>query len=288
MKAFLFPGQGSQHVGMGKDIFEKYQTVREFFEMAERMLGYPITKVMFAGPEEELKRTINAQPALFIHSVGLLLSERAGESFEGVAGHSLGELTALVAAGVLTAEDGLRLVKARAQAFEYACERHRGTMAAVIGMPDENVVREVCEQVSRATGRVVVPANYNAPDQIVISGEVEAVEQASRKLQEAGARRIIPLKVSGAFHSPLMAPAQERFAAVVEHVSFRDAAVPVYQNVCGEPVRDARELKRNIVEQITSPVLWYQTIRRMRADGFTEFVEVGAGSVLTNLLKRIP
>ena len=282
MKAFVFPGQGAQFVGMGKDLYENHALAKELFDKANEILGYRITDIMFEGTDEELKQTKVTQPAIFLHSVISALC--LGEEFKPdmAAGHSLGEFSALTAAGALSFEDGLRLVYARAMAMQKACEAQPSTMAAVIGLADD-VIERICDE----TEGVVVPANYNCPGQVVISGEVEAVKAACAKLKEAGAKRALPLAVGGAFHSPLMEPARVELAAAIETTPFNRPVCPVYQNVDAKPYTEAADIKANLLKQLTSPVRWTQTVMNMLQDGMTEFVECGPGTVLTGLINRI-
>ncbi len=282
MKAYVFPGQGAQFVGMGKDFYDNNAEARELFEKANEILGFRITDLMFAGTDEDLRKTAVTQPAIFLHSV--LLAKSLGDEFrpDMVAGHSLGEFSALVAAGALNFEDGLRLVAARANAMQKACEIKESTMAAVLALPDEKV-EEVCAGIDG----VVVCANYNCPGQIVISGEVEAVDKACELLKAAGAKRALRLKVGGAFHSPCMEPARAELAAAIEKTEFHTPVCPVYQNVDALPHTDPVEIKANLMAQLTAPVRWTQTIRNMIADGATEFVELGPGKVLQGLVSKI-
>ncbi len=282
MKAYVFPGQGAQFVGMGKDLYESNEVAKEMFEKANEILGFRITDLMFAGTDEDLRQTKVTQPAVFLHSV--ILAKTLGEDFQPsmVAGHSLGEFSALVAAGALSFEDGLRLVAARARAMQKACELKPSTMAAVIALPDENV-EEICASIPG----VVVCANYNCPGQLVISGEEEAIDAACEKLKEAGAKRAMRLKVGGAFHSPCMEPARAELAEAIAATEFHNPAVPVYQNVDAKPHTDAAEIKANLVAQLTAPVRWTQSVQNMIADGADEFIEVGPGKVLQGLVAKI-
>lgn len=283
-KAYVFPGQGAQFVGMGKDLYESNPKAKEFFDKADKILGYRITDIMFNGTDEDLKQTKVTQPAVFLHSVitALCLDDFHPDM---VAGHSLGEFSALTAAGALTFEDGLRLVYARAMAMQKACEAAPSTMAAIINLPDETI-EQVCAELSK-DGQVVVPANYNSPGQVVISGNVEAIKEACIKLKEAGAKRALPLAVGGAFHSPLMEPARIELAAAIEKAPISTPVCPVYQNVDALPHTDPAEIKDNLLKQLTSPVRWTQSVQHMLADGMTEFVECGPGTVLTKLIERI-
>ena len=282
MKAYIFPGQGAQFTGMGLDLYENSIIAQELFEKANDILGFPITDIMFEGTPEELKETKVTQPAIFLHSV--ILAKVLGDDFkpEMVAGHSLGELSALVANGVLTFEDGLRLVSKRALAMQKACEAQESTMAAVLGLED-SVVEETCAEIDG----VVVAANYNCPGQLVISGELEAINKACEALIEKGARRALVLPVGGAFHSPLMEPAREELAAAIEETTFSEPTCPVYQNVVAKAVISPEEIKENLIAQLTAPVKWTQCIQAMIADGGTEFVEVGPGKVLQGLMRKI-
>ena len=282
MKAYVFPGQGAQFVGMGKELYDNNAEARALFEKANESLGFSITDLMFAGTDEDLRKTAVTQPAIFIHSV--LLAKSLGEEFrpDMVAGHSLGEFSALVAAGALSFEDGLRLVSARAQAMQKACELTESTMAAVLALPDEKV-EEICAGIDG----VVVCANYNCPGQLVISGEVAAIDAACEALKAAGAKRALKLKVGGAFHSPCMEPARAELAAAIEATEFHTPVCPVFQNVDALPHTDPAEIKANLVAQLTAPVRWTQTVRNMIADGATEFVELGPGKVLQGLVAKI-
>ncbi|WP_092111739.1 ACP S-malonyltransferase [Prevotella sp. KH2C16] len=285
MKAFVFPGQGSQFVGMGKDLYETSPLAKELFDKADDILGFKITEIMFAGTDDQLKETKVTQPAVFLHSVISALC--MGEAFKPsmVAGHSLGEFSALVASGALSFEDGLRLVAARANAMQKACEANPGTMAAIIGLSDEKV-EEICKEVS-VGGKVVIPANYNCPGQLVISGDVEAVNAACEKLKEAGAKRALPLKVGGAFHSPLMQPAQEELQEAIEKTSFNTPKCPVYQNVDAKPHTNPAEIKQNLIAQLTSSVRWTASVQHMIADGADDFTECGPGKALQGMIGRI-
>ncbi|MCB0371755.1 MAG: ACP S-malonyltransferase [Muricauda sp.] len=282
MNAYIFPGQGAQFVGMGLDLYENHSVAQELFEKANDILGFSITDIMFEGTAEDLKQTKVTQPAIFLHSV--ILSKVLGDSFKPdmVAGHSLGEFSALVANGTLNFEDGLKLVSQRALAMQKACEIKPSTMAAVLGL-DDAVVEKICEE----TEGIVVPANYNCPGQLVISGEVDAVNVACEKLKEAGARRALLLPVGGAFHSPLMEPAREELAAAIESTVFNTPACPIYQNVTTTAVSDANEIKKNLILQLTAPVKWTQSVQQMVKDGASDFVEVGPGKVLQGLVKKI-
>jgi [acyl-carrier-protein] S-malonyltransferase len=282
MKAYIFPGQGAQFTGMGLDLYEKYPLAQEYFEKANDILGFSITDIMFEGTAEQLKETKVTQPAIFLHSV--ILAKVLGDSFqpEMVAGHSLGELSALVANGVLSFEDGLKLVSKRALAMQKACEIAPSTMAAVLGL-DDRIVEETCAEIKG----VVVAANYNCPGQLVISGEVSAVEKACEVLTEKGARRALLLPVGGAFHSPMMEPAREELAAAIEATEFSKPSCAVYQNVVAKAVTNPDEIKKNLMIQLTAPVRWTQSIQQMIADGGTEFIEVGPGKVLQGLMRKI-
>ncbi|MDD2326972.1 MAG: ACP S-malonyltransferase [bacterium] len=281
-KAYLFPGQGAQFVGMGKDLYESSHIARELFEQANEILGFRITDLMFEGSDEDLRQTKVTQPAIFLHSV--ILAKTLGEEFrpDMTAGHSLGEFSALVAAGALPFEDGLKLVYKRALAMQKACEAEPSTMAAVLALPDEKV-EEICASIDE----VVVPANYNCPGQIVISGSLNGVELACEKMKEAGAKRALLLKVGGAFHSPLMEPARLELREAIEETTFSVPVCPVYQNVSTIGESDPAVIKANLVDQLTSPVKWTQSVQNMIADGATEFVELGPGNVLQGLISKI-
>lgn len=283
MKAFVFPGQGAQFVGMGKDLYETSPLAKEMFEQANQILGFRITDLMFNGTDEDLKQTKVTQPAIFLHSV--ILAKTLGNDFnpDMVAGHSLGELSALVAAQALTFEDGLKLVYKRALAMQKACEQNPSTMAAVLGLPD-NKVEEICASI---TDEVVVPANYNCPGQIVISGSNAGIDKACEQLKEAGAKRALKLSVGGAFHSPLMDPAKAELEAAINETVFSKPICPVYQNVSTTAETDPETIKTNLIAQLTAPVKWTQSVEHMIADGATEFVELGPGAVLQGLVKKI-
>lgn len=286
MKAFVFPGQGAQFVGMGKDLYDNNETAKELFEKANEILGYRITDIMFEGTDEDLKQTKVTQPAVFLHSV--ITAICLGDAFDPkmVAGHSLGEFSALVAAGALSFEDGLKLVYARAMAMQKACEAAPSTMAAIIGLDDE-VVEKICAEVSAQGNGVVVPANYNCPGQLVISGNIEAVNAACEKLTEAGARRALVLPVGGAFHSPLMQPAKDELQAAIEQTEFQTPKCPVYQNVDAKAHTDAAEIKQNLIAQLTASVRWTQEVQNMIAAGATDFMECGPGRALQGMIGKI-
>ncbi len=282
MKAYVFPGQGAQFSGMGKDLYDSSMEAKRHFEMANEILGFEISKIMFEGEAEELKQTKVTQPAIFLHSV--ILAKALGDSFQPAmaAGHSLGEFSALVACGAMTFQDGLKLVAQRANAMQKACEAVPSTMAAVLGMEDADVER-ICGEIEG----VVVPANYNCPGQLVISGSVDAVNEACEKLKEAGAKRALPLPVGGAFHSPLMQPAREELAKAIEETVINSPICPIYQNVVAIGVTDPDDIKRNLIEQLTAPVKWTQIMKQMIADGASQFIEVGPGKVLQGLVKKL-
>ena len=286
MKAFVFPGQGAQFVGMGKDLYDNNELAKELFEKANDILGYRITDIMFSGTDDELKQTKVTQPAVFLHSVISALC--MGDAFQPAmtAGHSLGEFSALVAAGALSFEDGLKLVYARAMAMQKACEAAPSTMAAIIALPFETI-EQICEEVSKEGKGVVVPANYNCPGQLVISGNIEAINEACEKLKAAGAKRALPLKVGGAFHSPLMQPAKDELQAAIEATEIKEPKCPVYQNVDGKPHTDPVEIKQNLIAQLTSSVRWAQSVENMIADGADDFTECGPGKALQGMIVKI-
>lgn len=281
MKAYVFPGQGAQFPGMGKDLYESNVLARELMDKANEVLGFRLTDIMFSGTAEELQQTKVTQPAVFVYSVAQALSQ--GEAFQPdmVAGHSLGEFSALVASGCLSFEDGLRLVYARAMAMQACCDAVPGTMAAIIKL-DDSTIEHICEE----TEGLVVAANYNCPGQVVISGEKEAVMAACEKMKEAGAKRALPLQVGGAFHSPLMEPARKQLAEAIEATTFHSPICPIYQNVDARPHTDTDEIKQNLLLQLTSPVRWTDSVLQMKADGMTEFEECGPGQVLTGLINK--
>jgi len=282
MKAYIFPGQGAQFSGMGLELFEKSPLAQDLFNQANDILGFSITDIMFEGSADDLKETKVTQPAIFLHSV--ILAKTLGDDFKPqmVAGHSLGEFSALVASGAMAFDSGLELVSQRAQAMQKACELKPSTMAAILSLED-HVVEEICEQ----TPGIVVAANYNCPGQLVISGEIEAINQACETAKEKGARMAMVLPVGGAFHSPLMEPAREQLAAAIENTSFSKPICPIYQNVTASAVHDPSEIKKNLIAQLTAPVKWTQTIQQMIADGGTEFIELGPGKVLQGLMRKI-
>ena len=282
MKAYVFPGQGAQFVGMGQDLYNSSNEAKNYFDKANDILGFGITDIMFAGSDEDLKQTKVTQPAVFLHSVISALVMGTDFRPDMVAGHSLGEFSALVASGALSFEDGLRLVSARAFAMQKACEINPSTMAAVLGL-DDNKVEEICSQIDG----VVVAANYNCPGQLVISGKKDDVAKACELMKEAGAKRALPLQVGGGFHSPCMQPAKEELEKAIRATVFSKPVCPVYQNVDGKPYTDMENIKNNLIAQLTSPVRWTQTVRNMAADGATEFVELGPGTVLQGLIKKI-
>ena len=285
MKAYVFTGQGAQFSGMGKDLYDNNPIAKEYFERANDILGFRITDIMFAGSDEELRQTKVTQPAVFLHSV--ISTIAMGDEFrpEMVAGHSLGEFSALTAAGALSFEDGLKLVYTRALAMQRACEMHTSTMAAILGLDDETV-EKICDGISES-GDIVLAANYNCPGQVVISGSIEGVEKACEKLKEAGAKRALPLSVSGAFHSPFMQPAKEELETAINSTEFQTPRCPVYQNVDGKPYTSPQEIKANLIAQLTAPVRWTKTIQQMIADGASEFIECGPGNVQQGLIKKI-
>ena len=281
-KAYVFPGQGAQFVGMGKDLYEQSALAKELFEQANDILGFRITDLMFEGTDEDLRQTKVTQPAIFLHSV--ILAKTLGKNFQPdmTAGHSLGEFSALVTAGALSFEDGLKLVAQRAMAMQKACELEPSTMAAIVGL-DDKTVKDVCA----AIDAVVVPANYNCPGQLVISGSFEGIDKACEKLTELGAKRALKLSVGGAFHSPLMEPARAELAAAIENTQINAPICPVYQNVSAEPFTDPTLIKKNLIDQLTAPVKWTQTVQNMLKDGASHFTEIGPGKVLTGLIKKI-
>ena len=282
MKAFVFPGQGAQFVGMGKDLYEQSDTARQLFDEANEILGFNITSLMFEGTEDDLKQTKVTQPAIFLHSV--ILAKTMGDSFtpDMVAGHSLGEFSALVANNALSFPNGLRLVYKRAMAMQKACEKEPSTMAAIIGLNDD-IVEEICQSIDE----VIVPANYNCPGQVVISGSIKGIDIACEKLSEAGAKRALKLKVGGAFHSPLMESAREELAEAIKTTEFAQPICPVYQNVDAKPSAEPVVIQKNLIAQLTSPVRWTQTVKNMIKDGAESFTEVGPGNVLQGLIKKV-
>ncbi len=284
MKAYVFPGQGAQYVGMGKELYEKSERAKDLFEQANKILGFRITEIMFNGTNDDLKQTKVTQPAIFLHSV--ILADYLGKDFKPdmVAGHSLGEFSALVANKALSFEDGLRLVSKRAMAMQKACDIAPSTMAAILSL-DDDLVRKTCEEINRK--HTLVAANFNCPGQVVISGSVEGIDIAIEKFKELGARRALKLQVSGAFHSPFMKPAQDELEKAIAETKFNEPVCPVYQNATAKPSTNPEEIKQNLINQLTAPVLWTQSVKNMIADGATEFVELGPGKVLQGLVKKI-
>ena len=285
MTAFIFPGQGSQFKGMGHDLYESSPVAKALMDEADQILGFSLTNILFTGTDDELKQTNVTQPAIFLHSVVLAMTT---DNFapDMVAGHSLGEFSALVAAGALSFADGLRLVAQRADAMQRACELNPSTMAAILGLPDD-VIERICAEVAAETGEVVVPANYNCPGQVVISGSNEGIRIACERMKEAGAKRALPLPVGGAFHSPLMEPARADLAAAIENTPFQAPRCPIYQNVNAQPATDVATIKANLIAQLTAPVRWTQSVLAMTTDGATTFTECGPGKVLQGLVKKI-
>lgn len=284
-KAYVFPGQGSQFPGMGKPLFDQHEGARKLFEQANRILGFDISSIMFGGSEDDLKQTKVTQPAVFLHSV-IAYQNTQVEKPEMVAGHSLGEFSALVANGTLDFESALKLVAVRASAMQMACELEPSTMAAVLALADEKV-EEICASVQAETGEVVVPANYNCPGQLVISGSIKGIDIACERMKAAGAKRALVLPVGGAFHSPLMAPAKEKLAAAIEATTFHTPQCPVYQNVPAEAITDPAEIRKNLIDQLTGAVRWTQSVQAMVKDGATDFIEFGPGKVLQGLVNKI-